>query len=114
MPYLKIQTNLPLTEAAEAKLMKSASALVATELGKPETYVMIALEPDIPMLFAGTDAPTAFLELKGIGLPTNKTKALSQALCRFIEQHLGVPGDRVYLNFADVSPALWGWNSDVF
>lgn len=114
MPYLKIQTNLPLTEAAEQKLMKSASALVADQLGKPETYVMVAIEPDIPMLFAGTDAPTAFLELKGIGLPTSKTKELSQALCRFIEQHLGIPCDRVYANFSDVSPALWGWNGDVF
>ena len=114
MPYLKIQTNLPLTEKAEEIVLKSASSLVSTELGKPESYVMVALQPDTPMLFAGTDAPVAFLELKSIGLDARATKRLSEALCRLIEQHLGIPCERVYVKFIDVNHGMWGWKGDVF
>lgn len=114
MPYLKIQTNLPLTGKAEQTVLKSASALVARELEKPEAFVMIALQPDTPMLFAGTDAPVAFLELKSIGLPARKTKTLSAALAQLIHEHLGIPGDRVYVKFIDVARGMWGWKGDVF
>lgn len=114
MPYLKIQTNLPLTEKAEEIVLKSASALVARELEKPEAFVMVALQPDTPMLFAGTDAPVAFLELKAIGLPALKTKSLSAVLCQMIQEHLGIAKERVYVKFHDVNHSMWGWKGDVF
>ena len=114
MPYLKIQTNLPLSEKAERNILKDASALVAQELGKPEEFVMIAAQPDTPMLFAGTDDPVAFLELKSIGLPAQKTKQLSQALCGLINKHLGIRPERVYVKFIDVRHGMWGWKGDTF
>ncbi|HWL16296.1 MAG TPA: phenylpyruvate tautomerase MIF-related protein [Opitutus sp.] len=114
MPYLKIQTNLPLTEKAEETVLRSASALVARELEKSEDFVMIALQPDTPMLFAGSDAPVAFLELKSIALPARQTKTLSAVLCGLIEEHLGIPKERVYVKFIDVGRGMWGWKGDVF
>ena len=113
MPYLKIQTNLPLSPRAERTILKSASALVASELDKPESLVMVALQPDTAMLFAGTDDPVAFLELKAIGLPGKKTKKLSAALSRLIEEHLGIASDRVYVKFIDVHRSMWGWKGDI-
>ena len=114
MPYLKIQTNLPLTKKAERVVLRTASTLVASELGKPEEFVMIALQADTPMLFAGTDDPVAFLELKSIGLPARKTKTLCRALCALIEEHLGISKMRVYVKFIDVKRGMWGWKGDTF
>ncbi|HZL46066.1 MAG TPA: phenylpyruvate tautomerase MIF-related protein [Opitutaceae bacterium] len=114
MPYLKIQTNLPLAKKAERNVLKYASALVARELGKPEEFVMIAVQPDTPMLFAGTDDPVAFLELKSIGLPAKKTKRLSETLCALINEHLGIRPERVYVKFLDVHRGMWGWKGDTF
>ncbi len=114
MPYLKIQTNLPLTRKAERTILREASTLVATELEKPESLVMIALQPDTAMLFAGSDEPVAFLELKSIGLPARKTRKLSQALCALIETHLGIAPERVYVKFIDVNRGMWGWKGDTF
>lgn len=114
MPYLKIQTNIPLTEKAEHNILKNASSLVASELGKPEEFVMIAVQPDTPMLFAGSDDPVAFLELKSIALPAAKTKELSRSLCALIKDHLGIPMDRVYVKFIDVKRGMWGWKGDTF
>lgn len=114
MPYLKIQTNLPLSKKAERTILRTASTLVAEELDKPEDYVMVALQPNTPMLFAGTDDPVAFLELKAIGLPAKKTKRLSEALCNLVETHLGIPPSRVYVKFLTVKHGMWGWQGDTF
>ena len=114
VPYLMIQTNLPLGKKAERAILKNASTLVAELLGKPESFVMIALQTDTTMLFAGSDDPVAFLELKSVGLPARKTKDLSESLCQLIEGHLGIPRDRVYVKFIDVKGAMWGWKGDTF
>ncbi|WP_455376329.1 phenylpyruvate tautomerase MIF-related protein, partial [Kaarinaea lacus] len=49
MPYLSIQTNQSLDESKTQQLVKKASHTVAEILGKPESYVMIAVQADTPM-----------------------------------------------------------------
>jgi phenylpyruvate tautomerase PptA (4-oxalocrotonate tautomerase family) len=114
MPYLKITTNKPIDAQQKRELLKTASWLVATELGKPEQYMMVSAETPVSMMFAGTDTPCAFLELRSLGLPESKTGKLSKMLCGLMESHAGVPQDRVYINFADIKPTLWGWNGKTF
>lgn len=114
MPYLKIQTNQSLDHAQQQQLLGDASQLVASELGKPENYVMVAIEPPVPMSFAGNTEPTAYLELKSIGLPETKTAGLSLALCTLVENATGISKDRVYIEFADAPRAMWGWNGGTF
>ena len=112
MPYLKIQTNLPHLKQTGRGLLKEASALIARELEKPEAYVMVALEDNSPMTFAGSDDPAAFLELRAIGLPMKKNRQLCKVLGELVSQHLGVPSERIFVNFADIPPSDWGWKGD--
>lgn len=112
MPLLSITTNQAPTKAQA--LLAEASALVARELGKSERYVMVRLEHNPLMCFAGSDAPLAYLELKSIGLEEAQTGALSRALCGLMESALGVPPDRVYIEFCDAPRKMWGWNSGTF
>jgi len=114
MPYLKIQSNMAIDKDDATSLLAEASKLVARELGKPENYVMVALEPPQPMLFAGSDAPLAYLELKSIGLPESKTASLSAALCTLVENKTGIPAKRIYIEFADAPRAMWGWDGGTF
>ncbi len=114
MPYLSIQTNKSLPADACATLLAKASRAVAESLGKPEQYVMVALQGDTPMLFAGGDTPTAYLELKSIGLPESRTAALSRTLCDLMQAELGISQDRVYIEFADAPRSMWGWNGATF
>lgn len=114
MPYLKIQTNASPSRKIGQTLLKEASALVSHELEKPEEYVMVAFQPQTAMLFAGSADPVAFLELKSIGLPAKKTKALSQVLCTLVEEYLGIRKERVYVKFIDVNRGMWGWKGDTF
>ena len=114
MPLLKIQTNQSRGETEISGLMKKASSLVAAELGKPESYVMIAFEPPHPMLFAGSDDPLAYLELKSIGLPEEQTKNLSARLSQLISNELKVPAERIYIEFSNAPRKMWGWNGGTF
>ena len=115
MPFLKIQTNYAVELSKGEVLLEKASKLVAEKLGKPESYVMVQLQKESPMLFAGSNAPLAYLELKSIGLPNNSTTTdLSNALCALMEQELGIPGDRIYIEFANAPRDMWGWNGGTF
>lgn len=114
MPLLRIETNVSLDTPDAEALVTQASQAVADGLGKPERYVMVTVHSSAPVLMAGTAEPAAFLDLRSIGLPDGKTEALSKALCGLIESAIGVPRDRVYINFADVPRAHWGWNGGTF
>jgi len=114
MPYLTIQTNHPVPEQARRQLLSKASALISKQLGKSENYVMVSLEPAMAMLFAGSDAPLAYLELKSIGLPEQQVPALSEALCSLLEQEIDIPKERIYIEFSNVVRHLWGWNGSTF
>ena len=114
MPYLKIQTNRELTAEQSSDWLKRASNLVAEQLGKSERYVMVAMEPPVPMVFAGSDDPAVFMELKSIGLSESQTPDLSNALCELAHETVGVAQDRVYIEFADAPRKMWGWNGATF
>lgn len=114
MPLLSIITNQPLAGTERAAALRHLSASVAEALGKPERYVMVSYRHNPDMLFAGTDAPLAYLELKSIGLPGDRTSELSAALTEAAQAQLGVAADRVYIEFADAARHMWGWNGGTF
>jgi len=117
MPLIKVQTSASKPEkGAVDSLLKSLSAGLAKHLGKPESYVMTAFEPDVPMTFAGSsDEPVCYIEIKSIGtMSSDKTKAMSQDFCQQINNALGVPTNRVYIEFADAKGYMWGWDGRTF
>jgi phenylpyruvate tautomerase PptA (4-oxalocrotonate tautomerase family) len=112
MPLLQITTNVSVDDAAV--LAKAASRLTADLLSKPESYVMVHINAGAQLWFAGSDEPAAHIKLKSLGLPEASTGKYSAALCDFIEQHLGVPPGRTYIEFSGPPRHLWGWNSSTF
>jgi phenylpyruvate tautomerase len=114
MPYFSIQTNVDILEGEQAAFLQKASATAATALGKPERYVMVSLEACRPMMFAGSDAPLAYLQLSSLGMPADATSELSAALCGFMEQELNIAPCRVYIEFSGPERHMWGWDGGTF
>lgn len=112
MPLLRITTNIPCQD--HPALLQQASQAVAEMLGKPERYVMVELHDQVSMSFAGTSEPLAYLELKSIGLPEDRTAEFSAQLCTLMHQTLGLAADRVYIEFANAGRHLWGWDGGTF
>jgi len=114
MPYFSIDTNREMDPESTQALLKKASAFMAGLLGKPESFVMVSIKPGVPLAFAGSSDPAAFARLKSIGLPKERCRSFSEKLCAFIERELGVPKDRVFIDFKDLERSLFGWNGKTF
>jgi len=112
MPVLQITTNVSIDNAAA--LAKQASSLAAEILSKAESYVMVNINDNADLIFAGTNEPCAHLMLKSLGLPESETKTYSEKLCSFIEQQLGVSPSRTYIEFINPERHMFGWNNSTF
>jgi len=114
MPTIKIQTNAEIHQDRRTALLSDLSHGVAEMLGKPESYVMVILECIPDMCFSGTSDPLAYLELKSLGLPENRTAEFSSHLCGLLETTLHIPKSRIYMEFASPARHMFGWNGGTF
>ena len=114
MPYLKLKSNVTIDDKQAPQLLSGLSRLLAQETGKPERYVMAELVGGLPMIFAGTSDPLAFVECKSIDLSREQAKSLSAALCRYLANELALPTERVYIEFGSAPAEFWGWNGSTF
>jgi len=114
MPLLKLETTVVLSEDKRKALLASLSKTVAEIIGKPEQYVMVAVG-QAAMLMSGNPGDAAFVDVRSIGgLTKEVNRKLSQKVCKLLNDSLGVPEDRVYLNFTEVKASDWGWNGSTF
>jgi phenylpyruvate tautomerase PptA (4-oxalocrotonate tautomerase family) len=114
MPLLRITTSTA-PSPDHARLLSNLSRLVAERLGKPESYVMTAIEHPERMTFAGTTEPTCYVEVKNIGRFTpDLTQRLSAEICERLSAALGVPPGRIYIEFGDAEGYLWGHDGETF
>jgi len=112
MPVLHIHTNISIDQQSD--FIAQSSTTIAEALGKPESYVMVLLSDCKPMSFAGRDAPTAFVELKSLGVNSSQTKDLSLKICSFLEKTLKIESSRIYIEFSSPERAMFGWDKSTF
>ena len=110
MPLISVKTSAASSNGAA--LLTDLSSTLASLLGKPERYVMTLLEVGVPMTFAGSSEPCAYVEIKSIG--ALRPPAMTAAFCDLIEARTGIPAQRVYVAFEDVKASNWGWNGSTF
>ena len=114
MPLLKLETTVPLPEEKVKPLLTALSKTVASVIGKPEQYVMVAASRS-DMVMSGKSGDAAFVDIRSIGGLNGETnRKLSQQICKLLKDSLGIASDRVYMNFADVEAVNWGWNGNTF
>ena len=114
MPLLKLKTTVALADDKRQALLASLSKTLAQVTGKPEQYVMITAS-QVAMQMAGKPGDAAFVDVRGIGgLSGEVNRRLSQQLCRLLNETLGVPPNRIYLNFTEFEAGNWGWQGNTF
>jgi phenylpyruvate tautomerase PptA (4-oxalocrotonate tautomerase family) len=112
MPLLELTTNTDIDDAQD--IAKQASKLTADILGKPESYVMVKIQPKQDLIFAGTDEAAAHVKLKSLGLPEKETTEFSAKICDFISSELGINSARIYIEFSNPERHMWGWDGRTF
>ncbi len=114
MPLLTLTTNITLDAEHRQAFARHASREVASLLGKAENYVMVQVSDGACLLFAGSEQAAALLELKSLGLPEQRSGEFSAALCRLVQEQLGIDPARIYIEFSSPPRHLWGWNGKTF
>ena len=114
MPYLKLETNVAVADETVDKLLMELSAAVAEVTGKPESVVQVDVEGGRRMCMAGTEEPTAFVTVKGIGYAEEKARPMSEKVCGIVTARTGIAGKRIYLAFDAYKGAMWGVDGRTF
>jgi phenylpyruvate tautomerase PptA (4-oxalocrotonate tautomerase family) len=111
MPLITIQSNASVDDAAVAPMLSVFSARLAELLGQPEAYVMTLYDRPAGMTMAATADPCCLVEVRSIvEFSSEQTRDVARAVCAMLEERLGVAPNRVFLNFTNFDPAMWGFN----
>ena len=113
MPFIdsKISVSVP-QEKKEA--IKSRFGQAISVLGKGESFLMVGFDDNYDLFFAGNKVDKGAyvaISLYGKASPDAYSK-MSGEVCKILEEELGIPGDRVYVTYREVSD--WGWNGRNF
>jgi len=114
MPVVRINTHCAASAEKKAVFLRLISATTASMLGKPESYVMVIFNEQPQMLFAGSPEPLAYVELKSLDLPKDRTTEYSSRLCALIGEQLDIPPERIYIEFSAPERHMWGWSGRTF
>jgi len=114
MPLLKLETTVALSDDKKKSLLTTLSKIVAETIGKPESYVMVTINP-AAILMSGKPGDAAFVDIRSIGgLSHEVNLQLSQKICTTLKEALSIEPNRIYLNLSDIDAANWGWNGSTF
>ena len=111
MPVLTINTNIIIDNNS---VLAELSQLCAEMLSKPEAYVMVHINDQQMLIFAGTNEAAASCSLTSLGLSQEHAADYSQKLCQFLESKLGISAARTYIEFKSPERSLFGWNNSTF
>ena len=109
MPYINISTSKTVKD--KKQLLEEITILISALTKKSKKFVMAKIEHNSDIYF-GDESYCCFLEIKSIGsLDPSK---IVRPICDFVNEKMGIPADKIYICFEDVSAKMWGWNGKTF
>ena len=115
MPMIRLTLPKGIQSAQQKSALEQVQNAVCKILGKPLAYVQSMVVEAEGMVFAGESDPSVFIEIKSIGgLSPENCKKLSSECCGALSSLLSIPSKRIYIEFTDVKPSLWGWDGTTF
>lgn len=112
MPSLELTTNVRVQDTST--LMRALSDCVCAGLGKAETYMMVMIRDEAPMLFGGNEEPVVHMALRALGLKDGLIQKLAEELTAMMQTQLGIESQRVYIVFMDADLGKWAWDGRTF
>jgi phenylpyruvate tautomerase PptA (4-oxalocrotonate tautomerase family) len=115
MPLVRLQVSVKVDNDKRKSLMERLSGTIAKQLGKPESYMMVVLEPETPILMAGSPDPAALAEVRSVGeISPDQATSLSGTIGEALSAELAIKPDRAYITFTGFPATMWGFNGRTF
>jgi phenylpyruvate tautomerase PptA (4-oxalocrotonate tautomerase family) len=109
MPFIDTKATVSISKEKELQLKERFGKAIELIRGKTERWLMLSFSGEESMYFAGSDEPSAILEVKIFGKASEgEYQRLTAALCSAITEILGIDGTRVYVKYEEVD--TWGYN----
>lgn len=114
MPFINSKVTVKLTDEKKDVIKKKLGEAISIIPGKSESWLMVGFEDEYTLYFKGNqNAPAAFVEVKIFGSAShNAYNQLTARICSIFNSELGIPEDRIYVKYEEVSE--WGWNGSNF
>ena len=109
MPYITVSTSAKVND--KGKLLEEISILISSLTNKSRSFVMAKIDDDCQMHF-DDETPSCFLEIKSIG--SLNPSEMAKPITDFVYEKIGIPIERIYISFEDVSASMWAWNGRTF
>ena len=97
MVFFKVSTNLVFDAAQAQQINYSLSEFIAQQTNQPASFVMVELADAKHIMFAGNNAPTAYVECKSIGMNASQANIMSAAICKTLHTLMAISVDRIYI-----------------
>ena len=113
MPFIDSKITVPLSAEKKEKL-KSELGKAISLMNKPESYLMVGIEDNYDLWFAGKKLEKgAFVSVDILGNPSSADcQKMTAAVCKTLKDELDIPGDSVYIKYGGTKD--WGWNGSNF
>ena len=109
MPYINVSTSAKIED--KKKLLEEISILVSSLTNKSKIFVMAKIDDNCEMYF-DDESPCCFLEIKSIG--SLNPPEMAKPISNFVYEKMGIPIDKIYISFENVSASMWAWNGRTF
>jgi phenylpyruvate tautomerase PptA (4-oxalocrotonate tautomerase family) len=114
MPFLNIKVTTALSEDCKASLTQELLDATASAIGKPKNYIMMSIEDNQSMYFAGQKMSKCAYVM--VSLYGNSSYDSYNELCHKITEallkHAGIPKNATYVSFHPTD--YFGFNGGLF
>ena len=113
MPFIRTTTNVSVSDSAAEKIRHHLFQAILLIPVKSYQWLMLTMEVDKKMYFAGSDEPLAMAEVSLYGSASGDCyNKLTGKITEILSDVLSIPANRIYVRYAETE--YWGWNGENF
>ena len=113
MPLALVYLGTKVADDVKSEIAKESMKILSEVIGKPIIYCSSQVVETVGG-FAANIEPSVFIDVKSVGGLQGKQKELSDRFCTLITSKTSIKGDKVYLNFTELTGENWGFNHKTF
>lgn len=109
MPFIDSKITMKVS-ADQKESIKSRLGKIVPIIGKPESFLMVGIEDDYDLYFAGKKLEQgAYVSVSLFGAASSSAyEKMTEEICKIYEEELGIPGRSIYVTYQGIPD--WGWN----
>ena len=109
MPYINLKTDKKISKEIEIALIKEFGKAITTFPGKTERYLMVNVEGERTMAFAGEVGNCCIVSVDLLGSAADDVyEEMTAVVCDVVSKLISVPKERIYVKYSEYS--TWGCN----